>query len=125
MLMAEPLSPKRILIVEDEYYLAADLAEALSGRGADVVGPVGTFDDAMAAVEAGGIDTVVLDMNLRGEMSFQVAERLDEMGVPYVIATGYSAESLPEALRGKPRIEKPFRPERVLEALFPEESASR
>ena len=103
----------RILIVEDEYYLAADLAEALRAQDAEVIGPVGSFDEAMAAIESGGIDKVVLDMNLRGEMSFTVAERLDEAGIPYVIATGYSAESLPEALRGKPRIGKPFRPERV------------
>ncbi len=114
----------RILIVEDEYYLAADLAEALRERGAELVGPVGSFDEAMAAIETGGIDRVVLDMNLRGEMSYEVAARLDEMDVPYVIATGYSGESLPEALRDKPRIEKPFRPERVAEMLTPELGAA-
>ena len=108
----------RILIVEDEYFLAADLAEALRARGAEVIGPVGTFEEAMAAIEGGGIDSVVLDMNLRGEMSYAVAERLDSAGIPYVIATGYSAESLPEALRDKPRIEKPFRPERVAEMIL-------
>lgn len=115
----------RILIVEDEYYLAADLAEALRERGADVVGPVGTFEEAMRAVAEGDIDQAVLDMNLRGEMSFAVAERLDEAGIPYVIATGYSAESLPESLRDKPRIEKPFRPERVAEMLAAVPDAAR
>lgn len=103
----------RILIVEDEYYLAADLAEALRERGGEVVGPVGTFEEAMAVIAEGGIDSAVLDMNLRGEMSFAVAETLDAAGIPYVIATGYSGQSLPEALRDKPRIEKPFRPEQL------------
>lgn len=117
--MPEAPFPKRVLIVEDEYYLAADLAEALRAQGAGVVGPVGGFEEAMAAVEAGGIDAAVLDMNLRGEMSYRVAEALDAAGVPYVIATGYSAESLPPALRDKPRIEKPYRPEKVLELLSP------
>ena len=110
----------RILIVEDEYYLAADLAEALRARGAEVIGPVGGFEEAMAAVAAGGIDRAVLDVNLRGEMSFAVAARFDEAGIRYVIATGYGADSLPEALRDKPRIEKPYRPERVAEMLAPE-----
>lgn len=107
----------RILIVEDEYYLAADLAEALRARGAEVVGPVGTFEEAMAAVDADGIDQVVLDMDLRGDMGYAIAEKLDAAGIPYLIATGYSGESLPEPLRDKPRIEKPFRPEKVAELL--------
>ena len=109
--------PLRVLIVEDEYYLAADLAEALQARGARIVGPVGTFDEALAAVAADEIDMALLDMNLRGEMSFAVAERLAEAGIPFVIATGYSTESLPESLRDRPRVEKPFRPEVMRDVL--------
>ncbi len=44
-------------------------------------------------------------------MSFPIADRLEAAGIPFVIATGYSAESLPERFRGKPRLEKPFRAE--------------
>ena len=116
--MAETMFPLRVLIVEDEYYLAADLAEALQARGARIVGPVGTFDEALAAVAADEIDMALLDMNLRGEMSFAVAERLDEAGIPFVIATGYSTESLPESLRDRPRVEKPFRPEQVADMIL-------
>lgn len=108
----------RVLIVEDEYYLAADLAAALNGAGVEVAGPVGTLAEAERLIEAGGIDRAVLDVNLRGEMSFPIAERLDAAGVPYVIATGYSAESLPEKFRDKPRLEKPFRPEAVARRLL-------
>lgn len=114
----------RVLIVEDEYYLAADLAEALQARGVEVVGPVGTYEEAIAAIATDGFDKAVLDMNLRGEMSFAIAAALDDAGIPYVIATGYSAESLPHDLRDKPRIEKPFRPERVAELLVPEPRAA-
>lgn len=116
--MAETMFPLRVLIVEDEYYLAADLAEALQARGARIVGPVGTFDEALAAVAADEIDMALLDMNLRGEMSFAVAERLAEAGIPFVIATGYSTESLPESLRDRPRVEKPFRPEQVADMIL-------
>lgn len=109
----------RILIVEDEYYLAADLAEALRRRGAEVIGPVGTLDDAMDAIDGGGLDQAVLDVNLRGEMSFPIADRLEAEGIPYTIATGYSEGSLPERFRSRPRFEKPFRPEAVAEVLVP------
>lgn len=107
----EDLHGMRILIVEDEAYLAADLAEAMRVRGAEVIGPVGTFREAMRAVETRWIDRAVLDVNLAGELSFPIADRLEAAGIPYVIATGYSAEALPERFRGKPRLEKPFRPE--------------
>ena len=83
----------------------------MRARGAEVIGPVGTFREAMRAVETNWIDRVVLDLNLEGEMSFPIADRLEAAGIPYVIATGYSVESLPERFRGKPRLEKPFRAE--------------
>lgn len=107
----------RILIVEDEYYLAADLAAAVAATGAEVVGPVGTLADAEAALAGGAIDRAVIDVNLHGAMSFPLAEKLEAAHIPYLIATGYSAESLPEKFRGKPRLEKPFRPERVAAAI--------
>lgn len=107
----------RILVVEDEYYLADDLAGALRARGAEVVGPVGTLADAVAALGSQRIDRAVLDVNLRGEMSFPLAERLEAAGIPYVIATGYSADTLPERFRDKPRLEKPFRPETLAELI--------
>ena len=114
----EDLHDMRILIVEDEYYLAADLAEALRARGAEVVGPAGTLEDAVRAVESNWIDRAILDVNLRGEMSFPIADRLEAAGIPYVIATGYTAESLPERFRMKPRIEKPFKPDAVARMML-------
>jgi DNA-binding response OmpR family regulator len=107
----EDLHQMRILVVEDEYFLAADLADVLRARGAEVIGPVGTFAEAMKAVESNWIDRAVLDVDLGGELSFPIAERLEAAGIPYVIATGFCAEALPERFRGKPRLEKPFRPE--------------
>ena len=73
----------------------------------------------MRAVESRWIDRAVLDMDLDGEMCFAVADRLDAAGIPYVIASGCSAESLPERLRGKPRLGKPFRAELLAGMLLP------
>ena len=114
----EDLHNMRILIVEDEYYLATDLADALRERGAEVIGPVGTLDDALQALESRWIDRAILDVNLRGEMSFPIADRLEATGIPYVIATGYAADTLPERFRTKPRIEKPFRPDAVAKMML-------
>jgi CheY-like chemotaxis protein len=107
----------RILIVEDEYYLAADLAEALRREGADVVGPVGTLAEAADMVERERIDCAILDMNLRGDMAYPVADRLEQAQIPFLIATGYNSASLPERFGRVPRIEKPFDPRDVIAAI--------
>lgn len=99
----------RILVVEDEPLVAADIAEALAERGAEVIGPVGTLAEAMRAVASNWIDWAVLDVDLGGEMSFELADRLERAGIPYVLATAYRAEQLPERYRAKPRLEKPYR----------------
>ena len=113
------LEGARILIVEDEYYLAEDLAAALKQRGAEVLGPVGTVDEASDMVAAGAFDCAILDMNLRGDMAFPVADRLEEAGIPFVIATGYNSASLPARFGAIPRVEKPFDPEQVISAIGP------
>lgn len=101
--------PIRILVVEDEYFVAADLAQALAAAGTAVIGPVSTEDEALALLDAGErIDGAVLDINLRGEMVYPLADALRERGVPFVFATGYGASILPIRFRGVPRWEKPF-----------------
>lgn len=121
-----PLAGTRILVVEDEYYLADDLVRALRSHGADVAGPVGTLAQAEALVAKGRIDCAILDINLRGEMAFPVADRLGEAGVPFLIATGYSRSHLPERFGEIPRLQKPYDADQLL-ALVPEamESARR
>ena len=112
-----PLSGTRVLIVEDEYYLADDLSRALAKAGAEVVGPVSTLDEAQAKVDEGAFDFAVIDMNLRGDFAFALAERLGEAGKPFVIATGYNQNSIPESLRDVPRVEKPFSSHQIVELL--------
>ena len=111
------LSGARILVVEDEYYLAEDIAAALQDAGAEVVGPFGSLRQAEAPLAAGGLDGAVLDMNLRGEPAFGLAERLQAAHVPVVIVSGYSREALPEKLGTVPRLEKPVDSRLAVKAL--------
>lgn len=111
------LGGARILILEDEYYLADDLTRSLRREGAQVIGPVATLADAEKLVEEQAFDCAILDMNLRGEMAFPIADRLRDAGVPFLIATGYNSASLPERFSGLPRVEKPFDPDKVVAAM--------
>ncbi|MCD2323348.1 response regulator [Sphingomonas sp. IC-56] len=119
------LDGMRILVVEDEYLLADDLRDALTEAGAQVLGPVPSVDDAQALIaREAEIDAAVLDINLRGEMVFPVADVLAKRGVPFAFATGYDEWALPERFAGAPRVEKPLKGARVMALLGPMLEAS-
>jgi hypothetical protein len=63
----------------------------------------------MAMIGGGGIDAVILDINLDGEMSYAVADELTSRGIPFVFSTGYGGEELPYGYEGVPLLKKPFR----------------
>jgi DNA-binding NtrC family response regulator len=79
--------------------------------------PVGSLRQAEAPIAAGGLDGAVLDMNLRGEPAFALAEQLKASDVPFVIVSGYSPDALPTSLGAVPRLEKPVDSWRAVKAL--------
>ena len=111
------LTGSRILLVEDEYYVADELCRALEGCGAEVIGPVPTLDRALPLAESQNLTCAVLDINLRGESGLRIAETLQRRNVPFVYSTGYSRTSVPDALKGAAHLEKPFRIEELLRAV--------
>lgn len=111
------LENARVLIVEDEYFIADDLARALGTAGAIAVGPVGTIAQADEILSSGKVDAAILDLNLRGNMAYSLAERLAAARLPLVIVSGYSGDALPESLRTLPRLEKPVSCEAIIAKL--------
>ena len=98
----------RILIVEDEYLLADDLARAFCKVGAVVVGPVASVRAALALIASGpGLHGAILDVNLGGETVYPVADALSAEGVPYIFATGYDVADLLPNYQNVPRCAKP------------------
>lgn len=99
----------RVLVAEDEAIVRMELVSSLQQAGAIVVGPVATVAAALALADEADCDCAVLDVNLDGEHSGPVAERLLARHVPVLFATGYSDLSmLPPALRDVPRLQKPL-----------------
>jgi DNA-binding response OmpR family regulator len=103
-----PLTGRRVLVVEDEYYLADDIVQTLTALGARVVGPYGDLGEAIAVVDGDiAIDAAVVDINLRNEMALPLARVLRSRKVPLVFTSGYDRSSIePEfhdvQLWGKP-----------------------
>jgi CheY-like chemotaxis protein len=85
------LRGRTILLVEDEYIIAMDMADHLRNAGATVLGPVASANDAIDLIDdhVQDLDAAVLDVNLGpGKTAYPIADRLAEIGVPYVFATG-------------------------------------
>ncbi|EJL27599.1 PAS domain S-box [Caulobacter sp. AP07] len=92
------LRGQRVLVVEDEALVAMELAQILTAAGAEVIGPVGDVEDALALVEAGGIDRALLDVNLAGRLVTPVASALSRRSIPFIYLTGYQEPDVDSGL---------------------------
>ena len=109
--------PRSILIVEDEPLIAMMLEDFLESLGHRIAGSCESVPDALARVGEGGFDIAILDVNLKGERIWPVADRLIEMGVPYILATGGHIEPPPAAHANAPVLSKPFTIDAIEPAL--------
>ena len=112
------LQGRRVLIVEDDYLQAQNLAELMKNQGAEVVGPAPSVEEAMGLLLRGPLpDMAILDVRLGQEKVFPLVEVLRTIGIPFVFASGSPDWSLPEAYEGVPHCEKPLDERELLRAL--------
>jgi PAS domain S-box-containing protein len=107
----------RVLLVEDEALVAMMIQDSLGEFGFQVIGPISTASDALAAARDSHFDAAVLDINLGDGLVYTVAEILAKRGVPFVFVTGYDAESIDGRFSGVPILQKPIERD-ALQKLF-------
>jgi CheY-like chemotaxis protein len=114
----DPPTSQRILLVEDNFLVAASLKQMLEDCGCEVLGPIPSLQESLTAAERDDLDGAVLDINIIGGTSIPVAERLRGRGCPILFITGYgSPRVLPEPLLSVPRLNKPIAIEQLAQAL--------
>lgn len=114
----DALSGPKVLLVEDDYFIAVEMQRMLSKGGAQVLGPVASVDKALTLIAAHSeIDAAVLDVNLRDIMVFPVADALETRGVPFVFATGYEGTAIPARYAHVQRCEKPVDMDKLAQVL--------
>jgi DNA-binding response OmpR family regulator len=101
------LAGLRLLVVEDDYLVAADMCSSLRRRGADIMGPVANVRRGRELVRQQRPDVVLLDVNLNGHLAFDLAHELESEGIRTIFTTGYDVAFLPDSLRGSPCLQKP------------------
>ena len=97
----------KVLLVEDEFIIALGMELALLDLGCTVLGPAASAAQALALIDRERPDVAVLDVSLLDGLVTPVAERLEVLGVPFVLVTAYGTAQLPPPLRAAPLLPKP------------------
>lgn len=113
------LTGKRILIVEDEWLLADHLAAIVERAGGTIQGPTASVDATLDLLDRADRppDAATLNVRLGDDLSYDVADRLAAMGVPYVFISANALQGMPERFHDRPMIAKPFTDPQVAAAL--------
>jgi PAS domain S-box-containing protein len=98
----------RVLLVEDEALVAMMIQDTLAEFGFQVIGPLSTASEALAAARESHFDAAVLDINLGDGLVYTVAEILSVRGVPFVFVTGYDVDSVDPRFSDIPILQKPI-----------------
>ena len=106
-----------ILVVEDEPIFATETACAIVAAGGSVVGPAYCLAEAFAMTEGAELDGALLDLNLRNEKVFSLADTLADRGVPIVFVTGEIWPVIPERHAGCRVVGKPITDTKVVAAI--------
>eukprot|EP01037_Dinobryon_pediforme_P024493 gene24493-26310_t len=103
------LQGRRILVVEDEPFIALTLEDMLTELGCLIAGLASQVPEALEMIEREPIDAAVLDVNLGNQKIDPVADVLARMRLPFVFTTGYGRAGVPPGHTGRGCVEKPFR----------------
>jgi len=105
---------RRVLVVEDDYDQAREMAAAIEKHGGEVVGPYPDIEAAFLSLQKAEVDAAVLDIRLAAEDVFPLADLLREKAVPFFFITGFDRDVLPKRFREEQMIRKPVAPFEVL-----------
>ncbi len=101
---------RRVMVVEDELLIAMLIEDTLVDHGYVVVGPFSNVADALVAARDETVDVALLDVNLRGERVYPVAELLERRGIPFLLLSGYGMDAVPASRAHWEACSKPFMP---------------
>lgn len=106
--MLSGLGGVHVLLVEDDAIINLSTSAILEEMGC-VVSTAVHLEDAWRMVHQGLPDAAVLDVNLHGNnTSLELADWLEERGIPIVFLTGYQFPAGQGKWRDHPRCRKPF-----------------
>jgi CheY-like chemotaxis protein len=107
----------RILVVEDEPFIAMLLGDMLEELGYTITASLGHVAEALQYLSANAVDLALLDVNLGTEKIDPVADLLADRGCLFIFTTGYGQAGVPEKYASSPVLQKPFQINQLAEAI--------
>ena len=81
----------------------------LADLGCEAITAAATIKDAVDQVALRKFDLATLDLNLKGERSYPVADALIARGIPFAFSTGYNCDIISQTIyRDRPVLQKPY-----------------
>jgi len=109
---------KSVLVIEDNAYLAMDLAAAVERLDGRVVGPAGTVAESLGLLEREEVAAAVLDYQMPDGNVIPLARALVSRKVPFVIHSSTPLGPEMTLLRaGVPVMMKPIQPDDLVAVL--------
>jgi CheY-like chemotaxis protein len=105
-----------ILVVEDVWQVAKAMQRVLEQLDVIVLGPTATAMEARRLVAAQRPRAAIVDVNLKGEMAWDLIDELCEQGIHVVVISGY-AQPLVQRSRPIAYLQKPFAESELMAAL--------
>lgn len=117
--VAVGVGKSKVLLVEDNVIIAMDGEDMLREVGFQEVVLANNVSSGLRALEQGGFDLALLDINLGKETSLPIAERLLQMQIPFIFASGYDDATLMDNDRfdDVPLISKPFTTQSLVDVI--------
>jgi DNA-binding LytR/AlgR family response regulator len=100
------LNGAKVLVLEDDALINLNTTETIQAMGC-VVHPLLRLSDALVSIQVDMPDVAVLDVNINGRMSYELAQLLVDRDVPIVFLTGYDSPAVEEKWRQYPVCRKP------------------
>lgn len=109
----------RVMILEDDPFIALDMEGLIADAGYEVAGPVASVPEALKLISVNDNelpDCAVLDFHVTGGTSEYVARELGRLGVPFMFVTGNAQDVRDSFPNQDPIIRtKPARAKRLIE----------
>lgn len=110
--------PEDVLVVEDNMIIALDSELMLRDLGVDDVRIASGVSDALRQISEKAPAYALIDVHLGVETGFEIAERLNELAIPFAFATGYGEQvAYPPSLRESAQLRKPYSREAIRDLL--------
>jgi light-regulated signal transduction histidine kinase (bacteriophytochrome) len=107
-----------VLLVEDSLIIALDAEDVLDRLGADRVTTASTVESALDAIRTARPTLAMLDINLGDRTSYPVADKLSELDIPFLFASGYGEQAqLPPEHAARRVVQKPYTIENLARAM--------